>query len=59
MHPLFERASGLTGEVIGAAVEVHKALGPGFLESVYEWTLLRELELRRLKASSQQTVRIE
>jgi GxxExxY protein len=35
-----------TGEVIGAAIEVHKALGPGLLESVYEECLCRELDLR-------------
>jgi GxxExxY protein len=36
----------LTGEVIGAAIDVHKALGPGLLESVYEECLCRELDLR-------------
>jgi len=38
--------SDLTGEVIGAAIEVHKQLGPGLLESAYEECLCRELELR-------------
>jgi GxxExxY protein len=38
--------SELTGEIIGAAVEVHQHLGPGLLESAYEECLCRELELR-------------
>ena len=36
----------LTEQVIGAAIEVHKALGPGLLESAYEECLSRELSLR-------------
>ncbi len=36
----------MTEGVIGAAVEVHRALGPGLLESVYETCLCREFELR-------------
>jgi len=38
----------LTGQVIGAAIEVHKALGPGLLESTYEECLCHELNLRGL-----------
>lgn len=36
----------ITEEIIGAAIEVHKALGPGLLESTYEECLCRELALR-------------
>jgi len=38
----------LTQEIIGAAIDVHRALGPGLLESAYEECLCRELGLRGL-----------
>ena len=38
----------LTEQVIGAAIEVHRALGPGFLESMYEEALCIELEAREI-----------
>ncbi len=40
--------SQLTGAVIGAVIEVHRVLGPGFLESVYEEALAMELESRKV-----------
>lgn len=46
MHPLFSQAAGMTHDVIGAAIEVHKDKGPGLLESIYEWCLTMELKLR-------------
>lgn len=58
MHPLFPHAAQLTESVIGAAIEVHRDKGPGLIESVYEWCLLRELELRGLTASNQKSVAI-
>lgn len=48
-----EETSALTGTIIGAAIEVHRALGPGLLESAYEACLIYELRLRRLKVESQ------
>jgi len=59
MHRLYIAASSLTGDVIGAAVEVHRVLGPGLLESVYEKCFLRELELRGIPAVSQQKISID
>jgi GxxExxY protein len=56
MHPHYERAAGLTGEIIAAAIEVHRVIGPGLIESVYEWALLKELESRGLTAICQQMV---
>jgi len=43
----------ITKEVIGAAIEVHKELGPGLLESVYEVCLMKELRLRNIRAERQ------
>jgi GxxExxY protein len=59
MHPLFEKASGLTETIIAAAIEVHRDKGPGLIESICEWCLMKELELRGLNCVSQQTVLIE
>lgn len=38
----------ITEAIIGAAIEVHRALGPGLLESAYEECLCRELKLRQI-----------
>lgn len=38
----------LTGRIIGAAIEVHKNLGPGLLESAYQVCLAREMSLRKI-----------
>ncbi len=59
MHPLFEKASRLTETLIGAAIEVHRDKGPGLIESIYEWCLAKEFELRRLTCVSQKIVIIE
>jgi GxxExxY protein len=59
MHPLFQKATGLTATIIAAAIEVHRDKGPGLIESIYEWCLLKELGLRGLESVSQQLVLIE
>ena len=59
MHPLAERAAALTKDVIGAAIEVHRDKGPGLLESIYEWCLEIELELRGHTVRRQKEVVID
>ncbi len=46
----------ITREIIGAAIEVHKQLGPGLLESAYEECLAHELQLRNLSVERQKPV---
>jgi GxxExxY protein len=58
MHPLHERACGLTETIIAAAIEVHRDKGPGLLESIYEWCMTKELELRGLSCVNQEMVRV-
>ena len=48
----------LAGRVIGIAMEVHRTLGPGFVESVYEKALLVELTASRLAFESQKALKV-
>ena len=45
---MFTHVNVLTREIIGAAIEVHRHLGPGLLESVYKQCLAKELQLRAI-----------
>jgi len=49
----YPRLEALASQVIGSAIEVHKTIGPGYLESVYEEALCRELTLRQVPYSRQ------
>ena len=49
----------LTRKIIGAAIEVHKQLGPGLLESVYQACLARELDLTGLHFEQQKDLPVE
>jgi GxxExxY protein len=46
----------LTDKIIGCAIEVHKRLGPGFLESIYENAFILELERQNLQVEREQEV---
>ena len=47
---------GIAGAVIGAALEVHRTLGPGFLENIYEQALAVELVLRGIPFERQKAI---
>ena len=53
-----ENRERLSYRIIGAAIEVHKHLGPGLLESVYEAALCAELRLRDINFERQRRIRI-
>lgn len=48
----------LTEQIIGAAIQVHRELGPGLLESTYETCLCHELSLNNLKIERQKAIPI-
>ena len=52
----YKDPSDLTGEIISAALTVHRILGPGFLESVYEEAICIELEHRDIHFERQKTI---
>ncbi len=51
-----KRVDELAHQVIGAAIEVHRLLGPGFLESVYEEALAIEFDLRNIAYERQKPI---
>lgn len=51
-----EELERLSGQIIGAAIEVHRALGPGLLESAYQICLGREFRLRRIAFERQRPI---
>lgn len=55
---LDEATEKLATQVIGAAIEVHRVLGPGYLEPVYEEALCKELSLRNIPWERQKVVEV-
>lgn len=53
-----EEYNRLASEIVGACIEVHKIMGPGLLEKIYELCLMKELELRGIRAESQVDVNL-
>jgi len=45
-----------TNEIIGAAIDIHRALGPGLLESAYLWCLKHDLAARHLRLASEVSI---
>ena len=56
--PLSPEAERIMTETIGCAIAVHRALGPGFLESIYRKAMRVELEARRLAFESERPVTV-
>lgn len=55
----YKNLNEITETVIGAAIEVHKKLGPGLLESAYQECLCRELNLREIPFEKEKPLRVE
>jgi GxxExxY protein len=59
MRPPDEQEDPLTREIIGKAIAIHRALGPGLLEQVYEYFLSHELRKGGLRVEQQKPVAVE
>jgi GxxExxY protein len=55
-EPIPETDDRIAREVIGAAIEVHRILGPGFLEKIYERALAHELTMRGILVETQREI---
>ena len=49
----------LTDKIIGIAIEIHKTIGPGFIERIYEKALAYEFAQNKLKYEQQQAIKIK
>lgn len=58
MEPIPERVNFLSGLVLDSAFKVHKELGPGLIESVYETCLFHELRKAKIEAEKQVNIPI-
>ena len=58
-HPPTAHRNGLSEAIIGAAIEVHRTLGPGLLKSTYEVCLCQELVLRSIPFERQVALSVE
>jgi GxxExxY protein len=48
-----EEYNNISKQILDASIRVHKEMGPGLLESVYEHCLMKELDLRKIKTENQ------
>lgn len=53
-----DRLNELSKIIVDACYQVHVTIGPGLLESVYEFGLLKEFELRQIKAVNQVPIKL-
>jgi len=58
MHRSFRQANEASAAVIAAAIEVHREMGPGLIESIYERCLAHELALKGLAVETQKQVTV-
>jgi GxxExxY protein len=58
VHPVSKTNNDLTGRIIGLAMKVHRTLGPGFLESVYQKALLYELVKAEFPVESDKLIQV-
>lgn len=59
MRPLGEEEDLITREIIGKAIAIHRVLGPGLLESVYEYFLAHELRMASFCVEQQKPIPVE
>ena len=48
----------ISGKIIGAGIEVHKTLGPGFIESIYHNSMKKELDIQKIPYETEKDVKI-